>query len=101
VEPGFQNDYDVELVKSPGEDRLCDADVELLNRTFGACGHLGKWRIVDITHEMPEWTDPDGGRKPIETEDILEAFGLDRGETEQTVRDLRHHAWIRARLEAL
>ena len=93
--------YEAELVMSPGEDHLCDADVALLNRMFDDYGHFNRWRIRDITHEMPEWTDPGNGRKPIEIEEILAAFGFDRNETEQTVRDLGYHAWIRARLEAL
>lgn len=66
--------YEVTLAIDPSDDLLSEAEEELLDAVFRAHGHLNRWEIVDLVHELSEWKDPHGGAIPIEYSDILKAF---------------------------
>jgi hypothetical protein len=47
----------------------------LLDEIFKAHGRKTRWELVDLTHKLPEWKDPQGGAIPITARDILKAGG--------------------------
>lgn len=66
----------------PG-DQLSPAEEALIDEVFARYGHLPRWKLVDLTHELPEWTDPEGSSLPIEPADILRAEGRSDAEIEE------------------
>jgi uncharacterized phage-associated protein len=75
------SNYEVRLQTDAGRDELSDAEVELLKRIFQAHGHKSRWEMVDLTHTLPEWKNPQGGAIPITYRDILKAGGKTELET--------------------
>ena len=67
--------YSVRLRNDPGEDELSTAELQLLDATFQQHGKKTRWELVDLTHKLPEWKDPQGGAIPIQYRDILKAEG--------------------------
>jgi len=67
--------FEVELQSDPGRDELSDAELGLLEEVFREHGHKNRWELVDLTHRLPEWKDPQGGAVPIAYRDILKAGG--------------------------
>jgi uncharacterized phage-associated protein len=88
--------YEVSLVKDPGDDRLSPAEEELLEEIFATYGHHSQWQLSDITHEFQEWVDPDGTSTPIDVKDILSAVGVDDREAETIAKELRGFNKMRA-----
>jgi len=64
-------DHEVRMVADPSNGELSEAEEELLVEVFERFGKLGRWAIVDESHKLPEWEDPQGGRIPIRYADIL------------------------------
>lgn len=47
-------------------DELSVAEIEVLNETWNAVGHMGRFDLRDYTHQhCPEWEDPKGSSAPI------------------------------------
>jgi uncharacterized phage-associated protein len=67
--------YSVRLTSDPGEEELSSADLELLEEIFLEYGAKSRWELEELTHKLPEWTDPQGGAIPIRYRDILKAGG--------------------------
>ena len=81
--------YMVELVDEPGISELSQAEVDLIDETFASYGKLSKWDLVELTHGLQEWKDPEGSAIPISIEDILEATGMKADEARETAADLK------------
>ncbi|GHU38217.1 hypothetical protein AGMMS50256_37200 [Betaproteobacteria bacterium] len=57
---------------------LSDADLEVLQETWGRFGHMEKFALVNYTHEhLPEWQDPEGSSIPIPYIRIFTGIGMD------------------------
>ena len=56
-------------------DELSRAEVEILDSVYSTYGRMGRWELVDLTHQLPEWVNPDGSSLPIATQDILLGLG--------------------------
>jgi uncharacterized phage-associated protein len=55
---------------------LAEVDLEVLEETWKANGHMNKWELVRYTHdELPEWQDPGKSNRPISYADILRSAG--------------------------
>ncbi len=68
--------YNVETKHECPADRLSDAEEELLRAVHKEFGHLDKWKLVGLLHQMlPEWQDPGRSSSPIAYRDILLAGG--------------------------
>ena len=67
--------YDVKLEQRPPARELSEAEEALLDEIYGRLGHKSRWDLVEMTHQLPEWTDPQGSALPIEYRDILRAGG--------------------------
>ena len=49
----------------------------MLEEVWQQCGRMGRWELVKLAHELPEWKNPEGGAVPISYRDILAAQGID------------------------
>jgi uncharacterized phage-associated protein len=67
--------YSVRLQRDPGEDELSEAELQLLDQIFQEHGRKSRWELVDLTHKLPEWKNPQSGAIPIRYRDILKAAG--------------------------
>jgi len=63
-------------------DELSIAEIKILTSIFDQFGSMGRWEVVDYTHNnCKEWQDPDGSSFPINPSDILLAKGLSEEQT--------------------
>ena len=67
--------HSVRLQTDPGEDELSAAELQLLDEVFRQHGGKSRWELVDLTHKLPEWKNPQGSAIPIQYCDILKAGG--------------------------
>jgi uncharacterized phage-associated protein len=72
--------YEVHLNRVIEPQELSDAEIALLEEIFGCYGKLNRWELVELTHNLPEWTDPQGSAFPITYRDILRAEGKTESE---------------------
>lgn len=71
---------DASRIRSPEQDllELSDAELEILAETWEKFGHLGKYQLRDLTHDIcPEWENPDGSSKPISFERLFSVLNYD------------------------
>ncbi len=61
----------MELKKEPKTTELSKAEIALINEASEKYGHMNRWKLRDLTQELPEWEDPCGSAISIEYEDIL------------------------------
>lgn len=79
-----RENYDVSLqdpscIRSPELDllELCDADIDVMDQTWGQFGHMTKWQIRDYTHEhCPEWQNPKGSMIPMDFQSFFKALNF-------------------------
>lgn len=83
-----QNNFEIEFKKDPGRDEISDAEISIIEEVFGEHGKKSRWDLVDFTHELPEWVDPNGGSIPITARDILRAEGKTELETKAIENEL-------------
>lgn len=92
-------DYLVTRLQSAGTDKLSDAEIDLIREVHEEYGHMDKWELVDLLHQMlPEWIDPQGSSAPIAYEDILTAVGKDESEVRCIRNELDLIAYVDERL---
>lgn len=72
-----RTNYEVQLVKDPGQATLSRFEIETLERVASENQERDEWAMVDFTHTLPEWikNDPGDSCKWIALEDVLEALG--------------------------
>lgn len=67
--------YDVTALADCGEDELSGAECQIIDEVFAKYGRKDWKELSRLTHELPEWVDPKGGRIPISPEQILKLEG--------------------------
>ena len=73
--------WDIKLVADPGIGKLCRYEMDKLAEVWERYKTRDKWRVVDLTHEFPEWLknspkkNPGRLSKPIPLSDVLDAIG--------------------------
>ena len=67
--------YEVALKADPGSDELSEAEIALLDEIFKIHGRKSRWDLVELTHQLPEWVDPEGRAIPLSYRDVLKAGG--------------------------
>ncbi len=72
------HDFELRLEKPTAAESLSPADDDLINEVFRRYGQLNQWQLRDLSHDFPEWRDPNDGRLPIPYADILRAVGRDQ-----------------------
>lgn len=69
-------DYRLRLVEEPGFDQLSPAEEAIVDAVYGEVGHMDKWQIRNLTHQLPEYRNPgQRSRLPILYRHILSAEG--------------------------
>ena len=46
-----------------------------MDQVFQQHGRKSRWELVEFTHKLPEWKNPQGGAIRIQYRDILKAAG--------------------------
>lgn len=87
-----QGDYEVALEGESELDELSEAEVGLVEEIFGKYGHLSRWELVDLAHELPEWVDPQHSSIPVDYKEVLEAGGKPLQEVIEVVNELEEEA---------
>ena len=59
---------------------LSEADEKLIHETYTKYGEVDRWKLVEVTHRLPEWQDPGSSRLPIHIMDILLGEGVEESE---------------------
>lgn len=67
------SNYEVSLTAEPEIDELSSAEESLIEEIFARYGRQSRWELVNLSHELPEWQNPNGSAIPIEYRDILRA----------------------------
>src|SRR5947209_15573893 len=65
--------WEVTLLAEPETDELSRAEESLIEEIFAKFGNMTRWDLVGVSHELPEWQDPNGSAIPIQYRDILRA----------------------------
>lgn len=68
-------------------DTLCEAEIEILKEVYEICRKFSQWKLRDLTHLLPEWTDPGDSTLPISPEDILHAQDKSAEEIDEARQD--------------
>lgn len=58
-------------------DWLSESDIESLSEIWNKYGSWPKWRLVDFTHTLAEFEDPEGSSAPIPRSRLFLALGFD------------------------
>ena len=80
--------FDVRLTKQAPNDQLSAAEEDILDTVFRKYGHMNRWNIVELTHELPEYVDPGRSAVPLSYADILKAAGVDKADIKAILADL-------------
>ncbi len=81
--------HEVCLLNKVPNDQLCQAEEEALKRIWGEYGKMNQYQISDLSHELPEWKDPEGSSRPIAIEHILLSGGLSKEDVSDVLEDLK------------
>ena len=84
--------WDVSIIRESEVDELSKAEVDLVEEIFGRFGSWDRWDLVRYTHELPEWTDPNGSSIPIEYKRVLQVGGKSEQEIFEILSDLEEAA---------
>jgi uncharacterized phage-associated protein len=73
--------------QEPNDDELSEYEIGILAKIHQRFGHLRPWEIRKMTHELPEYEDPNGSSSRIEPADILKFAGKSDHEIEVLTRE--------------
>lgn len=91
--------WEVELRAEPETDELSPAEESLIEQVFNKYGRMGRWELVRLSHELPEWQDPNGSAIPVEYRDILRAANKTESEIAAIEAELESLAAMEAMLQ--
>ena len=80
----------------PETDELSRYHLEILKGVYCAYGKMGKYKLRDWTHALPEWEDPKGSSRPIEPETILTKAGVSKERIADFERDATRDWMLRS-----
>ena len=80
--------FEVQLLAEPETEELSPAEEALIEEIFATYGKMNRWKLVDLSHELPEWRNPEGSALPITYEDILRAGNKTEEEIQATGSEL-------------
>lgn len=93
----FTNDYNVELVKEPVIGELCEEELYILTEVYSTFGKIDPFKVVEWTHDFPEWQDPKIFNKkaiPISIDDILKNLGKSDYEIAEIQQEALREAYL-------
>lgn len=82
-------------------DELSRSDLAILDEVFTQYGHMERWQLVDLVHELPEWEDPGNSSKAIDTEVTFESFGMSKAQAHEKVEMLRSRKLLGQKLAGM
>jgi uncharacterized phage-associated protein len=91
--------WEVALLAEPESFELSPAEEELIGELYASYGNMSRWDLVRISHELPEWQDPDGSAIPIQYRDILLAGNKTPAEAAAVEAELESLAAAEAMLQ--
>lgn len=80
--------HEVELCNDPGNDKLSDAEEQLIREVFAQHGSKSRWELRDFTHTLEEWEDPEGSSNRIDYKEILRAGKKTDSEVQSILSDI-------------
>jgi uncharacterized phage-associated protein len=92
-------EYEVTLLAEAETDELSRAEGEFIEEIFAEFGKMNRWDLVRISHELPEWQDPNGSAIPIQYRDILRAGNKTESEIAAVEAELESLATTEAMLQ--
>jgi uncharacterized phage-associated protein len=75
IAPKQNNEVSLRRRDQVPNDQLSPIEEQLIDEVFQKYGRLSRWELRDLTHRLPEWTDPQGSMLPIAPADILRSEG--------------------------
>jgi uncharacterized phage-associated protein len=78
----------------PLTDELSDFERDVLHRIHSEYGHLSPSQLRAITHELPEYEDPDGSSLPIDPETILRHEGWNDSDIREAAMSAREELFL-------
>jgi uncharacterized phage-associated protein len=84
-----------ELALRPGDvpaDQLSRAELALIDEIFREHGCKSRWELRDLTHQLPEWQDPQGSSRRIDPAHILRSEGFSEEDIRQIASELEESA---------
>lgn len=84
-----RTNHSVSVVGSNARDQLSDLDIQALDETYDKYGSMSQWKLRDLTHTLPEWSDPQGSSFPIPIERILQVEGFSKEEIDEMLEAVR------------
>lgn len=72
-----KNGLTITLLDDPGDEELCQYEIDKLKEVFTRYEDKNQWDMRDITHAFEEWkkNDPGHSSQPIPLEHIIDAVG--------------------------
>lgn len=75
-------------------DDLSESDQEVLEEVWAQFGDLSRWQLVDYTHTLPEWEQPNGTSIAIDLLKLLTNLGYSDQAAEHLIEQMRHQRVI-------
>jgi uncharacterized phage-associated protein len=85
---GPKQNHQVALRGTVPNDQLSRAEEQLIDEIFEKYGAMGRWELVEFTHTLPEWDDPQGSSRPIDPASILRDAGYSDDDIREIAADL-------------
>lgn len=86
--------FHVRLKGEPDLSPLSQFEIDLLREAAKLYEQLDQWKLTELTHGLPEWTDPGGSSKEISPEEILRALKKSDEEIEEARQDAIERAYF-------
>lgn len=86
--------YSVSLKDEPDFKELSEFEIETLEDIYHSFGSMDQWALRDMTHELPEWEDPEGSSFPIDLDIILEHAGKSQEDIARIKSEARELAFL-------
>jgi uncharacterized phage-associated protein len=106
IQPWFEylterrsNEVSLREADAPTEE-LSDFERGILRESHNHYGRFGPWALRKITHELPEYQDPQGSSLPIDPEAILREAGWSNSDIQEVAMSAREESFLLRRLSA-
>jgi uncharacterized phage-associated protein len=86
--------------QNPERDELSDYEISILNDVNSEFGAMNRFKLSELTHGLPEFTDPNGSSLAIDPAEILRHIGKSSEEIEAIAESAEQSAFIRKVLAA-
>jgi uncharacterized phage-associated protein len=91
--------WEVVLIAEPEPAELSRAEEALIDEIYAKYGKMDRWELVRLSHDLPEWQDPNGSAIPIQYRDILRAGNKTEAEIAAVEAELESLAAAEAMLQ--